>query len=265
MRRLLCPSLLNDSEKIVASQRMLALLDGYEITFEYLNKTFLTLKKAVETLEAAMRRESASEITGKIEEVDKQITRVMKGLNKGLDFNSFSSNAEKRNAAAAISEVIKRVGEKLETKPYAEQSANLKELVNSLKADSIKPHIELLDLTTWLIELETYYHEFEELHKLRVIETDETITVTLKQARPIITEEMELVYDNLRALERNFKDQFPGFTKKVEDVIKPLMTTARIRRAKQKNKTEEKQKDKSDTKDNTIIYSSDDLPERKTS
>ncbi|MDR1563183.1 MAG: DUF6261 family protein [Dysgonamonadaceae bacterium] len=108
----------------------------------------------------------SSPYTEQLEEIDKRLDRNIVGLNAAIESALHHYNPKMVEAAKRLSLRMKSFRGEIENKPYEDESAAVKVLLNDLRT-TYAADVELLSLDGWVFEISDAQTQFEETFILR--------------------------------------------------------------------------------------------------
>jgi hypothetical protein len=138
-----------------------------------------------------------SELSRQIANADKLVDRYVVGINSVVNTAIHHFDPQVVEAGESIAKRLKSFGY-IEKKPYEEESAAVKVLINELR-NEYAGKAELIGLTPWLNNLEAAEAEFDALFKLRNTQLAENENMTVKEVNKLIIPVYRLMVGRINA------------------------------------------------------------------
>jgi len=238
-------SLLDHAELSMTGHRIVEQVEGAELGLPYVDGLAGMTKSDLQKFDLARHKTLALELTPEVLEADEKRDRKFKAFRAFVEANVYSDDAEISRHAEYLWRIIRRHGASLWSEGLTKESELLNAILNDLKNDGkAEEAIAAIGATAYLNELETAQANFEKLYLDRAKEAAGKIDFKVKETRASLTNNLQALLLNIEVaaalnVEEEMKNKILALIGEVNEVITSIMSNARARIAREKEKEED--------------------------
>lgn len=195
-----------------------------------LSSSLTALAEPKEQATLAIGSSRKQELTEQVNDADRKRDRGFIGFRKHVEADQYNDfNADVKQAADNILDIIQKHGTRLHEEGLTVQSALMTSLFEDLDSDSAKADLDKLNLTNWISELKTMQSEFADLFQQRnELESAKDIP-TKVEAKANLVQKVSVLLNGLDFLANTQPDTYAQTSTLVTEIVNRIVTSERGR------------------------------------
>ncbi len=227
------------TELSILAKRILDILNDANFEDTFIQKVTTLVENDNSEIKKSLNRDSSSNYTEQLEAKDDERDDCFMGFRDYVKASMSRRKYGVKEAAEKLIKLIKKHGWTLYDSGYSEQSAKMELLIQDLKTEEAVNAILKIGGGMWYEDLANSHNEFEELYNKKLEEkTGEEIQL-IRKAKRNLGRHLSILVDSLNILEEVTPNITNAISEPIDEAIKDVMATARARKTRKENNTEE--------------------------